>query len=43
MSVVTSNESADIEGFPFVIETALKFNLDMFIFEIPCSLSVVMV
>lgn len=42
INLTTTNEASDIDSFPFVIETALKTNLDMFIFSIPCSLSVVM-
>jgi hypothetical protein len=42
ITLTTENEAAEIEGFPFLIEVALKTNLDMFIFSIPCSLSVVM-
>jgi hypothetical protein len=42
INLTTENEPAEIDGFPFLIEAALKTNLDMFIFSIPCSLSIVM-
>lgn len=43
LKLTTENQNSEIDGFPFLIEVALKTNLDMFIFSIPCSLSVVMV
>lgn len=37
------NNEVEIDGWPYTIDCALKVNDDIFIFKIPCSMSVSMV
>ena len=45
MKIALNNENSEteIDGWPYTIDCAMKVNDDVFIFRIPCSMSVAMI